>query len=168
MLNLATVKHNIEQWIINFVEVKNPALGGWPPCPYARKARLEQDYEVRLGLAPMHDLIQISRRGLGGKSVVVVAYDANYVTHKELNLAIDTANQKFLLPNNLLALEDHPADPEIVNGVSMNQGTYALALVQSLSDLNAKAKTMADKGFYDTWPKDYLDALFQHRADPRV
>jgi hypothetical protein len=50
----------------------------------------------------------------------------------------------------------------------MNQGTYALALVQSLSDLDTKAKIMARKGFYDTWPEDYLVSLFQHRKDPRT
>jgi len=57
---------------------------------------------------------------------------------------------------------------EIVNGICMNQGTYALALVQSLSDLNVKARLMATKGFYDSWPEDYLTALFQHREDPRT
>jgi hypothetical protein len=72
------------------------------------------------------------------------------------------------LAADLLALEDHPHDVEIVNGVCMNQGTYALALVQSVSDLNTKAQIMARKGFYDTWPEDYLQALFQHRQDPRL
>jgi hypothetical protein len=65
-----------------------------------------------------------------------------------------------------LALEDHPGDPEIVNGVSMNQGTHALILVQALDDLDQKAQQMAVKGFYDTWPSDYLTQLFQHRQDP--
>jgi hypothetical protein len=168
MLNLATVERDIERWIEDFVEVPHPALGGWAPCPYARKARLDRDFEVRLGLAPIHDLIKISKNGLGGKSVVVLAYNPNHVTHESFSEDLETANKEFLLPNNLLVLEDHPGDPEIVNGVSMNQGTYALALVQSLSDLNAKAKIMAAKGFYDTWPEEYLQALFQHRQDPRV
>ena len=78
------------------------------------------------------------------------------------------ANEEFLLRNDILALEDHPDDPEIVNGIAMNQGKYALALVQSLSDLDAKAKIMADKGFYDTWPEEYLTPLFKHRKDPRL
>jgi hypothetical protein len=168
MLNLATVQANIESWIVDFVEVPHPALGGWAPCPYARKARLDRDFEVRLGLAPMHDLIKISKEGLGGKSVVIIAYDPMLHTYKDFSLALDVANREFLLPNNLLALEDHPADPEIVNGVVMNQGTYALALVQSLSDLNEKAQLVARKGFYDSWPEDYLTALFCHRQDPRV
>jgi hypothetical protein len=50
----------------------------------------------------------------------------------------------------------------------MNQGTYAMALCQSVSDLNDKANHLASKGFYDTWPEAYLDQLFQHRQDPRV
>jgi len=167
MLNLKTVEHDIEHWIETFVEVPHPNLGGWAPCPYARKARLERDFEVRMGLAPMHDLIKISKKGLGGKSVVILVYEADQVNHAELSWAIDTANEKFLLPNDLLALEDHPADPEVVNGVVMNQGTYALALVQSVSDLNNKAQQVARKGFYDTWPEDYLEVLFKNRKDPR-
>ena len=105
MLDLDSVRYNIERWIETFVEVPNPALGGWSPCPYARQARLNNEY---------------------------------------------------------------PADPEIVNGISMNQGNYALALVQGLGDLNEKAQLVARKGFYDTWPEEYLTVLFQHREDPRV
>jgi hypothetical protein len=52
LLKLEDVKHNIEQWIVNFVEVPHPDLGGWAPCPYARKARLDQDFDVRLGGNP--------------------------------------------------------------------------------------------------------------------
>ena len=167
MLNLGTVQADIESWIKNFVEVPHPSLGGWAPCPYARKARLDCDFEVKLGLAPMHDLIWISKHGLGGKSVVIIVYDPVVHTYKDFSSALNTANKEFLLPNNLLALEDHPADLEIVNGVSMNHGTYALALVQSLSDLNDKAQLVAKKGFYDTWPEEYLTALFKHRKDPR-
>ena len=168
MLNLDIIQADIEKWIVDFVEVPHPSLGGWAPCPYARKARLDRDFEIRLGLAPMHDLIQISKRGLGGKSVVIIVYDPVVHTYKDFSSALNTANKEFLLPNNLLALEDHPADPEIVNGVSMNHGTYALALVQSLSDLDEKAQLVARKGFYDAWPEEYLKALFQHRQDPRV
>jgi hypothetical protein len=167
MLDLEQVTYNIERWIANFVEVPHPNLGGWAPCPYARKARLDRDFEVRLGLAPIHDLTQVSRKGLGGKSVVIFAYDPKDVSYTELSYAIDVCNCEFLLPNNLLSLEDHPDDPEVVNGVIMNQGTYALALVQSLSDLNEKAQLVARKGFYDSWPEEYLQALFKHRKDPR-
>jgi hypothetical protein len=168
MLDLATVKSDIEQWIENFVEVPHPALGDWAPCPYARRARLEQDYEVRLGTDPYVDLLEISKTGLNGKSVVILAYDLVCWEYTHFSASIQAANIVYLLDDDLLALEDHPADAEVVNGVTMNQGTYALALVQSLSDLNQKAKLIAQKGFYNTWSEEYLQALFQHRQDPRL
>ena len=167
MLNLETVRYNIERWIETFVEVPHPALGNWAPCPYARKARLDQDYTIRVGVNPYFDLLNVAKDGLGGKSVLILAYNPDEFFYAQFNNDIKAANEEVLLRNDLLALEDHPGDPEIVNGVTMNQGTYALVLIQNLSDLNQKAKLIAAKGFYDAWPEEYLTTLFQHRKDPR-
>lgn len=166
-MDIEQVKQDIENWIVNFVEVPHSALGGFPPCPYARSARLKKSYEVYLGSDPYYDLKNRSRQGMGNKEVIIYVYDSQEWSHELFASSIAQANQEFLLANDILALEDHPADIEDVNGVIMNQGKYALALVQSLSDLNNKARLMARKGFYDTWPEDYLQALFQHREDPR-
>ena len=167
MLDLDTVAKDIESWIKNFVEVPHPALGGWAPCPYARRARLDQDFEIRIGRNAFEDLIATSYGSLT-KSVLVFVYDPTDHPYKEFHRQIEYANREYLLPKDIIALEDHPGDPEIVNGVCMNQGTYALALVQNLIDLNEKAQLMARKGFYATWPEDYLKILFQHRQDPRT
>ena len=167
MLDLERVSYDIERWIANFVEVPHPALGGWAPCPYARKARLDRDFEVRLGQDPYWDACQVSLHGLT-KSVVIYAYDSALWSHMEFAYKLEQANQHWLLPHDLIGLEDHPKDPEIVNGVAMNQGTYALMLLQNLTDLNEKARLIARRGFYDTWPEPYLQQLFQHRQDPRT
>lgn len=166
-MDIEQVKADIESWIMNFVEVPHPALGGFPPCPYARSARLKKTYEVYLGSDPYYDLKNRARYGMGDREVIIYAYDPEEWSHELFSASIASANAEHLLRRDILALEDHPADIEDVNGVIMNQGTYALALVQSLSDLNARAKIMAAKGFYDSWPEDYLQALFQHRQDPR-
>ena len=168
MLNIDQVTQDIEQWIQNFVEVPHPALGGFPPCPYARSARLKRSYEVFVGSDPYFDLKNRTRYGMGNKEVIIYAYDPTEWPRELFASSLDQANQEFLLDADMLVLEDHPADVEMVNGICMNQGTYALALVQSLSDLNTKATQMAAKGFYDSWPNDYLTALFQHRKDPRL
>lgn len=167
-MDIDQVKQDIEQWIVNFVEVPHPALGGFPPCPYARSSRLKRSFEVYLGNDPYYDLKNRARYGMDGKEVIIYVYDPNEWPHDLFSASIESANSEYLLRNDILALEDHPGDQEIVNGICMNQGTYALALVQSLSDLNIKARLMASKGFYDSWPEDYLTALFQHREDPRT
>jgi hypothetical protein len=167
MLDLNQVKQDIKHWVETFVEVPHPALGGWPPCPYAKKARLEQDFDVRIGMDPYFDLVNLARDSLGSKSVVIFVYDPSLWPYEQFSFSLKVANENYLLAKDILALEDHPADPEIVNGVSMNQGTYAMAICQSVSDLNIKAHHMASKGFYNTWPEDYLQALFRYRQDPR-
>ena len=166
-MDIATVTRDIESWITNFLEVPHPVLGGFPPCPYARSARLKQSYAIVLGTDPLQDLKIRADLGLQGREVWIYVYDPATCSHQQLDSAIDQANQEFLLANDLLALEDHPTDVENVNGVIMNQGKYALVLVQSLSKLNTAAKQMGAKDFYHSWPKEYLTGLFKHRVDPR-
>jgi hypothetical protein len=166
-MELEQVKQDIESWIENFVEVPHPALGGFPPCPFARQARMKRTFEVFLGSDPYYDLKNRARWGMGKWEVIIYAYDPAEWNYKLFSASIESANTEHLLRADILALEDHPHDIENVNGVIMNQGKYALALVQSLSDLNAKAKLMASKGFYHDWPEEYLQGLFHHRQDPR-
>ena len=162
-----TVTQDILAWSENFVEVPHPALGGWPPCPFARQARLNRTIEVLIGADPYFDLKNRSRWGMGQHEVVVYAYSPEEWPYSRFHSAIETANTEFLLRKDLLALEDHPDDVEDVNGVIMNQGKYALVLVQSLSKLNLAAKQIGSKGFYHAWPEQYLTGLFKNRADPR-
>lgn len=166
-MELEKVKSDIESWIENFVEVPHPSLGGWPPCPFARAARLKRTFEIYLGTDPYYDLKNLARWGMGNREVIIYAYDPSEWSHELFSASIESANTEHLLPADIIALEDHPADVENVNGVIMNQGQYALALVQCLSDLNAKAKQMASRGFYHNWPEQYLQGLFHHRQDPR-
>ena len=166
-MEIEQVKQDIESWIENFVEVPHPALGGFPPCPFARQARMKRTFEVYLGSDPYYDLKNRARWGMDNREVIIYAYDSAEWSHELFSTSIESANIEHLLRADMLALEDHPADIENVNGVIMNQGKYALALVQCLSDLNAKARQMASKGFYHNWPEEYLQGLFHHRQDPR-
>lgn len=167
MLDLEQAKSDINHWIENFLEVPHPALGGFSPCPFARQARLKRTFDIYLGVDPYYDLKNRARQGMGNKEVTIYVYDPVEWPHELFSASIQSANNEYLLRSDMLALEDHPDDIENVNGVIMNQGKYAMALVQRLSDLDARAKQMASKGFYHAWPEEYLQALFQHRQDPR-
>lgn len=166
-MDIEQVTKDIEHWISTFVEVPHPALGGWPPCPYARSARLKQSYQVLLGNDPLFDLQQRSRWGMYNWEVVIYVYDPEVWSSEVISANVASANENWLRRQDMVAMEDHPDDPEVVNGVCMNQGTYALILVQSLSDLDSRAQTIAQRGFYHDWPEDYLQGLFAHRQDPR-
>ena len=166
-MKLEQVQQDIASWIENFLEVRNPALSNRSPCPYARSARLKNSYQVKLGTEIYADMMDVGKQGLGGLEVIIYAYPRDFYTAEEFHNLVNQVNQGFLLPVDLIALDDHPDHVEEVNGIRFNQGTYTLAMVQSLSDLNHRAKLMADQGFYDDWPEEYLQDLFLHREDPR-
>lgn len=164
-MDFVRAQKEITDWIVNFVEQPHPALNGWPPCPHARRARLEGRFEIRPGeIDPYTDLMHAE---LGDHDVIAYVYDPTTIMPDRFNDQIDRVNQGFLLVRDIIALADHPLDPEMVNGVGMNQGSYAIAFIQSLSKLNQYAKIIAAKGYYDGWPEDYLQTLFRFREDPR-
>jgi hypothetical protein len=166
-MDIETVTADILTWSENFVEVPHPALGGWPPCPFARQARLNNTMQVLTGADPYFDLRNRARWGMGQYEVIVYAYDPAEWPYQRFHAMIEQAQTEFLLSHDLIALEDHPDAVEDVGGVIMNQGKYALVLVQSLSKLNDAAAQLAHKGFYHGWPESYLTELFVNRQDPR-
>ena len=161
------LEQDIMAWSERFLEVPHPSLGDWPPCPYARAARMRGTVGTFVGTDVDLDVQQRATQGLENWEVCIYAYDPAVWTYPFFSSMVDAANQRWLLPLDMIALEDHPGDPEIVNGVTMNQGTYALVMIQSLSDLDRRARAMAQKGFYASWDEAYLQLLFRHRSDPR-
>lgn len=166
-MNQLQVQQDITRWITTFVETAHPALNGWPPCPYARQARIQGTVDIRVGTDPSQDLQQFVDTGMGQFEVVVLVYDAAAWPLDKFRL-----NWMPRLPDTqaagLYILEDHPAEPETVNGVEMNQGQYAILFVQSRDKLEAAARQLATKGYYHNWPKDYLTGLFEGREDPTL
>ena len=165
-MNFTQAKQDIEQWIVDFVEKSNPLLNNWAPCPYARQARLDKKIDIRQGcFNPIDDLKQVN---MAEFDVVAYVYGQERWPADEFNELVDIVNRVHLSSQGLIALADHPNDQESVNGVVMNQGTYAIVFVQNLEKLNHFAKILGRKGFYNGWDEEYLKVLFAGREDPRL
>lgn len=155
---------DVINWITGFVERPHPLLNGWAPCPFARRARLDNRLDLRQGTTPWRDLFQAD---VGDFDVVCWIYDPKRIDSQELNRAVDRLNEEHLLPRGLIALADHPDHVEEAQGVRFNQGEWALVLLQSRDKLQEHARMLANKGYYDGWPEQYLQDLFTGRQDPR-
>lgn len=164
-MNFEQAKQDITQWIVDFVEKPNPLLNHWAPCPYARQARVNNLIDIRQGyFNPIDDLRHAE---MGQYDVVAYVYDAYRWEPEVFNGQVDFSNVADLKPKGLIALADHPGDVERVNGVAMNQGTYAIVFVQNVAKLDSHARQLAAKGFYNGWDEEYLKVLFAGREDPR-
>ena len=164
-MNQLQVTQDITEWIKTFVESPHPLLNGWPPCPYARQARMQGTVDIRVGTVPSQDLQEFVEQGMGTYEVVVLVYDP-----VEWPLAQFRLDWIAVLPATrsagLYILEDHPEESETVNGVVMNQGQYAMLFVQLRDKLESAARQLATKGYYYGWDREYLTGLFEGREDP--
>jgi hypothetical protein len=164
-MDFVQAKIDIMNWITGFVEKPNADLDGWAPCPHARKARLQGQLDIRQGqVDPYTDLMNAE---MGDFMVIGYVYDPKNIDAEQFENQVRAVNRGFLVPRDIIALADHPDSPEIVKGVSMNQGTWAIAFIQPLSKLNEFSRLIAGKNYYDGWPEEYLQGLFEFREDPR-
>ena len=159
MLDQSTVESALLTWMEEFVEVPHPSLGGWPPCPFARQARLSNNIDIRQGQDPYADCMSLLYYDWL-KEVVIFWYD-----YADPESFIDDTNRanSILLSKDIVALEDHPATEEIIAGIKMNFGLCPIIVLQKNSKLNVSADQLREKGYYHTWSRSDLDKIVSWR-----
>jgi hypothetical protein len=159
MLTSQQVESALLKWMEEFVEVPHPSLGGWPPCPFARQARLSHNIDIRPGTDIYKDCTSLVNYDWS-KEVVVFWYD-----DIDPELFIDSVNRanSLLLANDIVALEDHPGTEEIIAGIKMNFGVCPIIVLQKNSKLNQTADQLKEKGYYHTWTQEDIDKIVTWR-----
>ena len=163
MLNKEQITADLITWLKEFVEKPNSALGNWPPCPYARQARLTNKVEIIFTQAK--DLLFDVTNNiavLDNKDVIVYCFDHTEITSDALVILVTGMNDT-LMKRNIVGLEDHPDAVELINGVQMNFGKCGLLLVAKLDKLNNASDTLRSKGYYKHWSQENVDEVVTWR-----
>ncbi len=161
MLNQSTVESALLKWLEEFVEAPHPSLGGWPPCPFARQARLSRNIDIRHGQDPYADCLSLLDYDWS-KEVVIFWYDG---LDAELFVTDVVRANDTLLTKDIVALEDHPATEEIIAGIKMNFGLCPIIVLQKNSKLNRAADQLKEKGYYHTWSQADIDKIVTWRYE---
>lgn len=142
---------NIEHWIFDALSKKNNVFNNLPPCPFAKQAWVENKVYLKHEQDPN---IAEDQELLKSYEVIIYVYDPTKIDSDTLsNLAKALSNQE------IVALEDHPSHIEEIQGISLNNGEYALILVQLRSKLEQARKALEATGYYKNWPTDYLNEV---------
>jgi hypothetical protein len=159
------IRQQLEAWLVDFVEKPNPMLNGWTPCPFARKARVTNRFDIVFATADtLKATIESAAHQLTDRDVIAVCVDAEEISAEDLAHQVEQLNQQWM-PQDVLLLEDHPADVETVNGVHMNFGACAIVFVQQLSKINAASAQLKQGGYYDCWSQENLDSVVNWRVN---
>lgn len=154
-----SIRKNLEKWLVEFVENPNPSLNNWPPCPYARQARLANQIHIVFD-SPLEIAQYVSF--LDDHDVVVLCFDHTKFSAGQIELFTKHINS-ILIWKDCVVLEDHPDSEELINGVKMNFGECGLIILQRLSKLNTAADQLREKGYYSTWSNENLDEVVNWR-----
>tara|TARA_Y100001970_G_scaffold193744_1_gene235462 strand:- start:15535 stop:16035 length:501 start_codon:yes stop_codon:yes gene_type:complete len=156
----------IHEWMETFVEKSNPKFGNMPPCPYARQARLQNKIDIKdLDDDYLVCLVDAARTWTDEFDVVIfVETIVDRYDPSELSAIVEEVNKR-VMPMDIVCLEDHPAEPEIINGVQMNNGKYVLVLMQRLSKINDASKHLESTSYYKHWTKENLDDVKNWRFE---
>lgn len=159
MLDQNTVEQSLVKWLEEFVETPHPSLGGWPPCPFARQARLTNNIDIRSGIDPYADCLSLLYYDWT-KEVVIFWYQD--IDPESFVADVQRANMT-LLSKDIVALEDHNQTDEIIAGIKMNFGLCPIIVLQRNSLLNQAADQLEAKGYYHTWSKADIDKIVTWR-----
>ena len=156
-----TPTQKIKNWINDFITKPNPVFGNLPPCPFARKAMLENKVEfVEMPSTTDYATLYqaIFNFDFEQKDVLVMILPGDHCAAKEAHAIADDLNQ-YWMSKDIVILEDHPDTPEHVEKVQLNNGEFVLFLAQSLSKLNHFSRVLEAGPYYRNWSKTYLESV---------
>lgn len=156
-----TATQKIQNWINNFVSKPNPVFGNLPPCPFARKAIVDNkvEFQEMISTTDYATLYQtIFNFDWETKDVLCMILPHN---HFDSQQTVDIAHDlnSYFMRRDIVILEDHPQIKERVNGVTLNNGEFILFLAQSLSKLNHFSQMLESGPYYKNWSKSYLESV---------
>ena len=152
---------DIKKWVEEFVSVKNETLNKIP-CPFAKQAMLDNKIKYMSTERIGETLTSLIDNWTDKFEVVVIYTETELYTPQEVSDIVERFNE-LAMPRDIVALEDHPSDKEILNGVEMNFGKAILVLVQRLSKLNKASAILKHKGYYDDWPEENYNDVVKWR-----
>lgn len=145
-MNLESVEKQLNDWILNFLAVPSSSFNNLAICPYAKQAWLTDKVLVVEDL----DANNISEL-LQTYEVIVQVFDSCELSPEQLYDMSQT-----LTNEHVVALDDHPEAEEKVDDINLNNGVYALLLIQSRKKLEQARAILEQKGYYEKWDPEYL------------
>lgn len=148
----------IKSWIINFVEVKTSIFGNLPVCPFARKARIQNQINyVVTDLSNIDNIISnINDNDFIKYSTLLLIDTHNKIDRQTKEQIEDTINKK--CPNNwaVYCLADEDL---IFNGFKSRTNKYPIIIVTDLKEVEKAEASLHKTRYFDNWNEEHYKRL---------
>ena len=154
---------NIESWILERLSRPSDVFAGLPPCPYAKRAWLDNQVKTHyldetfpLERSISAEIENYTYHWPKNTEVVVLGFDPLRILPSTLSDILDHA-KTMLDKRGYTALEDHPFEREEVCGIHLNNAEYALVLIQPTQKLIEARQYLETKNYYKNWTDKYKE-----------
>tara|TARA_R100001443_G_scaffold111896_1_gene125048 strand:+ start:785 stop:1303 length:519 start_codon:yes stop_codon:yes gene_type:complete len=160
------VKEEIRTWSAQVLEKTSVHFGNMPPCPFAKKAWLENKVEIKFG--NKETVKQVCRTWNGEYSlIIVVTVDWPW---EEINDWCDEENDT-LSNADLTLMPFVPTDEggtgqpddEAEDWEHLIDEPYGMVFIQELSEVNAASVLLEQTKYYENCPADFLKYVKDRR-----
>ena len=144
----------IEDWILDFLSKPNEVFDNLPPCPFAKRAWLDGNVEVK-EFVSFNDLRRDLRHW--DKEVVIYLFQTNILpTCSDLEILSKSFNDQY---PEFLFLEETLDLIEDVGGVIVNQGELCMMIVQKRKEVEEAREELKKTGYYDNWTPEMKERI---------
>jgi hypothetical protein len=155
-------KDFLSNWIITFLSTPQEILSGYPPCPYARKALVENKINF-VSSTNYSDVILEEVTNWNNLFDVLLVECGNVDKDQFVNDVANINNK--LLVKGFVALEDHVEIEEPLQHLDFRNGKYNIILVQRLDKINQAGASLKKLGYYNNWSDDMIDSVVTWRLN---
>ena len=145
---------DLQSWILDFLSEPNKVYDNLPPCPFAKKAWLDGNVEVKK-FAGFESL----DKDLSNWDKEVVIYEFEDTPYLPHDLEITCAVYHDRYPE-FIFYDEHPTQIEEVSGVIINSG-LALLIVQKRKELEEARAQLMKTGYYDNWTPEMKERIIE-------
>jgi len=174
------IKEDVRLWSKHYLEVSNKHLGGFPACPFAKKAWLDNKVQVEIKIKNYHykkELNELIYKLDFNEKEILIFCDPYYsYTPNKLHEITEYYNDKYNKLN-MYFMSFHPHNP----ATSQDQAflvepegkipevesdlKYSMMLVQKFSQLEKASDKLKRLGYYKKWPDEYYKDVVETRRN---
>ena len=146
---------NLKNWILDYLSKPNAIFNGLPPCPYAKKAWLDGNVEIKK--FESYDQIRNSLKDIVGSVVKIFYYEHPILPSadklKSIVSWLGKDNPDYIF------YDEHPDTIEMIGDEVVNSGVTAI-IIQERKDLLEKRAELQKTGYYDKWTPEMKERIF--------
>ena len=146
---------DLQNWILGYLSKPNVVFNSLPPCPYAKKAWLDGNVEIKKFVS--YDQIRNSLKDIVGSRVKIFYYEYPILPSAEkLKSIVSWLGRDY---PDYIFYDEHPDTIEMIGEEVVNSGVTAI-IIQERKDLLEKRAELKKTGYYDKWTPEMKERIF--------